>query len=504
MRRVCSILLSFFLVLGCELLSANGWEHGAIPFDALLRALQFDVVETRIRAARSLGVRRQPEAVAPLITRLEQEDNERVREAIYQALGNLKVPKAEKALIKCLSEGREVDKLRALCAQSLAFHTTDTALESLLSASRDSSDIVKYRALDMLGFFNDSRAVKRLADSLKHQDSELRQRALRAVAQTGAREAAPILLDALESATDDVTRLTIVTGLGKSGAVEAVPVLNRIKAETNHPVLQTAAVIALGSIQHANRTQALADFLKDPLPAVRLVSLKALRELADPSASTAILNLAQANAIKLEKLNWADTSAEPLHVLALLSEQILALETLTELDPVAAINVLLSAAQLKDVSIESNSDAELAVAVYRLKRVVLYGLGYTASQDAHALLASKFGIGHDDFRLRAVATRSLGVLGKTGATETLLPVLRDPTAEVRWTAAQVLGLLGDDSAVHELISTLKDSDARVRTQAAAALGYLKASQARPLLTELLNDDTEAVQQAARLALDLLN
>ncbi len=69
---------------------ANGWEHYAIPFKALLRALESENPEYRAQAALSMGVRREARAVQPLLAALARpEDAVGARRAMYQALGRI-------------------------------------------------------------------------------------------------------------------------------------------------------------------------------------------------------------------------------------------------------------------------------------------------------------------------------------------------------------------------------------------------------------------------------
>ncbi|MHC4424104.1 MAG: HEAT repeat domain-containing protein [Planctomycetota bacterium] len=94
----------------------NGWEHGAIPFEALVKALEFDSPETRLRAAQSLGVRGQQEAVEPILKCLTRpEENPLVRSALYLALGKLGDRRAIPVLTDCI--GKETrEELRSDCA----------------------------------------------------------------------------------------------------------------------------------------------------------------------------------------------------------------------------------------------------------------------------------------------------------------------------------------------------------------------------------------------------
>ena len=139
-----------------------------------------------------------------------------------------------------------------------------------------------------------------------------------------------------------------------------------------------------------------------------------------------------------------------------------------------------------------------------MRRRALYGLGYTKSTAASELLTGAAGIGDPDFRLRAVAARSLGVLGGHANAHAVAPLLSDASAEVRWTTAEVLGRLGHKGNEAKLAATLGDLVGEVRRQAALALGYLGASEARPKLAERAKTDTDGrVRAAAAYALSLM-
>ena len=89
--RLYTILLAAIL-LWPAVARANGWEHAAIPFEALLWGLGHEAAETRARAAESLGYRGQAEALPFLLDALKApEPDHRVRRALYTALGRLGV-----------------------------------------------------------------------------------------------------------------------------------------------------------------------------------------------------------------------------------------------------------------------------------------------------------------------------------------------------------------------------------------------------------------------------
>ena len=119
-------------------------------------------------------------------------------------------------------------------------------------------------------------------------------------------------------------------------------------------------------------------------------------------------------------------------------------------------------------------------------------------------LAGKAGIADPDFRLRAAAVRSLGVLGFPDAVDLVIHNLDDPVAEVRWTAATVLGRLHDPKAVKPLIRKLSDINSEVRVQAALSLGFLGDPIASDKLKRLAREDqNKKVQTAAAYSLQII-
>jgi HEAT repeat protein len=482
---------------------ANGWEHGAIPFEDLLRALSFDDDTTRARAARSLGLRGQPEAVAPLIAMLGSESVLAVRVEIFSALGKLGSPAALSALLNCL-DGLEQETARSACTTALADIGGERAMSRLIQALDDESFLVRSMAVEGLGRFPSVVAVESLEMVYRRGNRSLKRRTLHALGMSGMAQSAPLMLEALAQAESDDIRLMLVKGLGNSGASEAVAPLKRLQGQTDNPVLRTAVVIALGSITSQDRLGALTSFLQDELPAVRFVALQSLRELNDPRSAAAIIQRTTINADALVELSQKAMRAQPLETLGLISEQVLALEILTDLAPQAATGLFLSAAVKIPIDIESASDASLAAAVFRLRRAALYGMGYSQSVSAWKFLAGKDGIGSPDFRLQAISIRSLGVLEKPLTAPLIVPLLKHDIAEVRWSAASVLGRIGGDGVVKALMVSLQDPQAEVRRQAALGLGYQKAAPARLALLRLTQAEPNSqVGQAARFALSLI-
>ena len=178
---------------------ANGWEHGAIPFEDLLRALSFDDDTTRARAAQSLGLRGQPEAVAPLIAMLGSESVLAVRIEIFTALGKLGSPAALLTLLNCIDR-QEQETVRSACTTALADIGGERAMSRLIQALDDESFLVRSMAVEGLSRFPSVLAVKSLEMVYRSDNRSLKRRALHALGMTGMVQSAPVLLEALEQA----------------------------------------------------------------------------------------------------------------------------------------------------------------------------------------------------------------------------------------------------------------------------------------------------------------
>lgn len=500
-------LLVFCLTLAWQQPAAgNGWEHGAIPFEALVTALEDYDEGLRARAAESLGFRGDRRAVEPLLRALAApEPRAQVRSAIVIALGRLGDPRTLPALRACLAEEPR-EEVRANCARALSGFSGETAaLETLLGLLEDGDPLTRAAAVDTLGAFPQPAAVEALARlALDPSGGNLSLRALRSLALIGSPLAAPALLQILETTPSRNARLLAVRGLGRSKAKQAVEPLSALLESSDDPRLQAEAVIALGAIRDGEALPVLLAQLERPEPLPRALALEALIELGDPSAAGPAAALVLELEAELQGRSLAKLAERPAPVLDALTVETKALRAIAELNAAAGLQALLQAARAIEGEPENPLELRLAEAVYERRRLALYGLGYTASLEAVRLLAGPEGLGDEDARLRATAVRSLAVLDFEESTEPLLRSLADPKPGVRHVAADVLGRRGDTAAIPALLRALDDADSEVRARAAHSLGLLGAEQARDALLRLAeNDPSERVRAHARLALRLL-
>ena len=490
--------------------ATNGWEHGAVPFEVLIEALSFESPAIRGQAAHSLGFRGQPEAVAPLLDRLTlPEPDGTVRQAIYVALGQLGSPEALRVLARCLAEENSAP-IRAHCVEALGGLGSREAVGIILvTLARTTDALVRDHAVDALGAFPYRRGVRALTDLMRASgDTVLRQRILLALGRTGSEAAVAPLLRAFGNAGSVGERFVALHALSEIGSPAATDDLSRALEQADDPRMRAAIAVALGASRDGDAADTLLALLDDPVPAVRYVAVEGLQALGIRSAAPHLAALAEREAAMLAGRSVADRVADRMRTVAALSLQERALRAAIALDPPKAARALLDAAEPLAIPRTSTAGLEIAAALYRLRRIALYGLGYATAayrEAAQALLLGPGGIGDADARLRAVAARSLGVLNAPGAAELIRPLLGgDPSADVRRMAARVLGLLHDPESAQALLAALADPHALVREEAALALGYLRVPAARAHLEALANDDrAAAVRDAASYALTLI-
>jgi HEAT repeat protein len=485
---------------------ANGWEHGAIPFEALVKALQAESPDMRARGARSLGLREQQRGVAPLLARLQApEPHPAVRSTIYAALGHLGATEAVPALLQCLVDEQD-DEVRATCAGAAGKIGAAEALPALLrSLETDPSFLVRTGVVEALGGFSQPDAVAALTDLIEPGgNASLRTRAIRSLGQTGADAAVGPLVAALEAADGASEQTAIVQALGELGHPDSGAALERLIAETKDADLRLATVVALGAVRDGDARDTLEALLDDPDPAVQLAAVLGLRHLGQAAAAAAVLRFYEGLATPAVEAMEGWTGEVLVRALATLRLQSEALRALGDLDPVVGLPAFLDAAARQEVDRTSQAGLELAARIYQRRRLALHGLGYTKARSAFEVLSGPLGLHDEDPRLRAVAVRSLGVLGFPEAVALVIGSLGDESRDVRWTGATVLGLLGDRQAVAALLGALEDPVARVREESALALGYLGDVAARDRLLGLAEEDAnEAVREAARFAAGLL-
>ncbi len=484
---------------------ANGWEHHAIPFKALLRALASDNPEYRMQAAISMGVRREARAVKPLLAALARpEDVAGVRRTIYEALGRIGDRRALAVLHGALA-GEELEEVRGAAAAALGAIGAPESLAHLLAAFESDGLTFKSRVIDALAAYPQDDSIDLLArTALGGANASLRSRAIRALGETRAAAAGEPLLTALASARTDRARSEVVDALGRTRIPAAREPLTRLLRETDAELLRARIAVALGSIGGGDAEATLIEMLGDNSRHVQFFAIDGLNRLGSTAAAKPLTRLYLRLAAAFDRRDAQAAPSNPTPLVADLDLMRGIMRALIAGNAPAGLPAFLDAAKPREFFGPAGTRVFVDQRIYELRRVAAVGLGYTGATGARQYIVG-FLLDDPDYRLRAAATRSIGVLGRPGAVEVVVAMLRDPHPEVRWTAASVLGRLADATAVRALAGRLTDSHAEVRRQAAISLGYLGANETRAALEGLANGDPrETVREAARHALDLLD
>ena len=484
----------------------NGWEHGAVSFKALVAALRSESTDMRAKAAESIGYRGEARGTPPLLDLLDRgEPSHRARSAAYTALGRLADPQALPVLERCLrDEARE--EIRGDCVTALGGLGSPESLDLVIEAFQtDAHALVRSRAVDALGEFARPESVKLLSGLLAGENPSLRLRAIAALGRTGMHEAVAPLLARLREAGGTAERAAALEALARLRDPSALNLLLELVESESNQTLRARIAVALGAIRAPSAYEAMIRLLQDPMPAVQLYAIRGLRELGAPEAASELSRLYQTLAESLAGRPPDSLVAGAPAVLTVLGLQVEILRALAELDAPLGVGSFIDGARSPEVPGDSQIALRIAEGFYERRRMALHGLGYSASREAVDVLEGQDGIGHPDPRLRAVAVRSLAVLGEAGAAGKLLPALGDPVPEVRWTTAMALGRLASADAVGSLVELLADEFIEVRRQAALALGYIGEAEARlPLLQLAINEPVASVREAALYAMDLLD
>ena len=483
--------------------SANGWEHWGIPLKVLLDTLDGDDPGYRLRAARSLGFRRELSALPRLLQMLRDSDERpRVRSEVAQALARIGDQRAVPGLINVLrTDPRE--ELRGIAATSLGHLALESAVKPLITALETEQNLlVQIDIVSALGAFSHPMAVAALSEILESEtNTSLHRRAIIALGRSSAPEATTPLLEALRVARNDSERATIVTALGRIANTKARRDLENLFDATKTPMLKVQVAAALGAIRDGSVVPKLIEMLDDDLAAVRFFAVDALAAAKDTSAAVPLRLLYRrataASASLVEPLSRQSIAT----FLAEQSLRVAVIRALTALEPKKSVGEFLDAAAPHEKPRTSALGLRLNEGFFELRRAALVGLGYSRTKAATNFLTNSGVLSDRDFRLRATALRALGVLRDPSSASAVVALLDDGIAEVRWVAAKVLGRLGNVAMAQEIHQHLDDPHPEVRRQAALSLGYLKYRASCPNLVKLSKrDETKVVREAASMTL----
>jgi len=497
-------LLCLVIILGCYSQNAypNGWEHTSIDFNVLVLALDDPNPNIRRRAAESLGFRRQAGTTDALLARLEKnEADARVRQEIYSALGKIGEEKALGAIRGCLEKEKEI-AVRAQCAGALGNFHSEIAGQLALKGIQDENNRVRVQAAASLGSFTSVAAVDALKVLVRDKNTSIKNTALLSLGRTGSKEATGILIESLKLAGDRgqiLISLQALTFLASPATVEAI---REVYAQSSDEEIRRYALVAMANTRAQGSESLFLDALSSEDPETRILGLAVLRTFGGPGEVPAIIERALIESSDLFVEDSDQLFLDPARTIAKLELLNEYLKTIVRLDPASGEQLFSQPAMPRLIPRSSGAQLKIAQGFYEARWQSLYGLGYTGTDQAGEII--KLALTDPDARIRAVATRSLGVLEDSRLVDSVQAMLLDEAAEVRWVAARVLGRLDAANSIDPLIEMLGDASAQVRLESVLSLGYLNARTAKQKLSKLAEDDPDQrVSEAALYAVSLI-
>jgi HEAT repeat protein len=485
---------------------ANGFPHFAISLEQLLELLNSPDPQQRLSAATSLGIRREIAAVGALLEVVERPDElEAVKVEAIDALGMLRDAGVIPPLLDHLSRepgprvrGQIVDVLGELGGEQ-AWSVLRTLLQT------DPSPAVRGQTAVALGRLRDPEARAVLEERLRDEpETQTRLALLQGLGLLGDPAALPPVLRLFSTATEPLLRQGAARTMGMLGDHRATaPLVAALHEPSVPPDLRQAIAIALGQLRDPSAIPALARLLDNPDPVTVVLGIRGLGETGRSEAATPLLALgrrvAQTTAA-LARRGAQHNLARHLTLLSLQRETIHALGRLREPRAWALLEQALGTPAPAPTSVEA---LHLRNQQYELRRTALLALVHMPDSPRVARWLARL-LKDRDLKVRAEATRALGLRGDTHHVVLLRPAFNDAHPEVRWEAVRAVGVMHAHTGGTAVLQALHDPHPRVVAEAVRACAALRETQAIPRL-ETLQRSThdEVVQEAVAEALDAL-
>lgn len=259
----------------------------------LVTQLQDPNPDVRSDAVEALAKSGDSEAVAPLITAL-QDESEWIRGCALQGLKDIGPPAVPLLIVALKNPDRRVRRKASCVIDDIGHELRDIgdfrAIEPLIDALKDPTSVVRSHSVTALGKIGGPQALPAVILALKTEavrsalDIGVCYRSIEATHRLG-ETAAECLIPALKH-PDKAIRRKATTLLGKTGETGAVDLLI-IALQDKHPRVRSRAAHALGRIGNPNAIKSLTVALKDTAPNVRINALHALGKFGE-SASIAL------------------------------------------------------------------------------------------------------------------------------------------------------------------------------------------------------------------------
>ena len=239
--------------------------------EAILAAAAQAEVPVRVELLRSLAAR-SARTTAPAVARFVADPNEKVRAAALVAVGLLGDEQQIGSLVPVLiSSPRAAERAAAASAlESIAGRVREKAADGLIAGLRESKPASRSELLRLLGTAGGSKALEAVRTESRATDPQVKEAALRALADWSDAGAAPDLLAILRATDQPTLRVLAFRGYVRLGRESEAPEATKLKIFGDAMMYATNAadkkfvIAAYGEIVSAESLRQVAQSLNDP------------------------------------------------------------------------------------------------------------------------------------------------------------------------------------------------------------------------------------------------
>ncbi len=450
---------------------------------------------------------------------LNSEDSAIRTSAIISLLG-LKIPSVYDSLIDVLKNSENDDVRISLIKAFGFAGDDSKALDFMIDLLASDNEAIRIASANALGDIRTKKAIKEMTDVLLDTGKPIETRILitNALAKTHSREAVEPLISLLESDNNDLqiavhVALVEITkqsnGRAKSFWQEW---WDRNKVKTREQWLED---IVDKLEEGFKNLKAENKQLKDEIVEKTIKNLKTWKDKDDIKPLIDSIE-SEYQAVRIfaagELANYKDPEVVKIFVDLITDDdteiRVLAVNVLGKIGGVTELKILISALQDKETRVRES--AARALGKQGKKEAVFDLLSSLSDPASSVVCAAAEAIGElradeaveplislfssKNSKIKEAAIVAIGKLQDSRAIDPLITLLKDEEERVRWYAADSLGKVGTKKAVPHLINLLTDESARVRESTATALGQIGEESAVGPLIKLLKDRDERVAE----------
>ncbi|MFQ5432534.1 MAG: HEAT repeat domain-containing protein, partial [Nitrospinota bacterium] len=462
--------------LRCDTARTLGKLMDGNAVEPLLNALQDPEADVRAEATQALGLIGNRKAVDALIGAMLADETDMIIEDdddfdwdpqwdiqlhAVRALGRLKDPKAIEPLLKLLRE-EDIGDISETLLWAISQIPDEAAAKALIDLASDKNDVIRRRAVKVLGNVDHPDVARVLMELLLDENSAVRINAARSLADKKEPSAlvplALLLKDPDGEVKSEVAKIICEMGHPQT-ANQILPLLDDEDREA-----QGQSIEILGNLKEERAAEKMVEMLSDPSQPHKDKIAVALAKIGCLEAQTPLAEIARKT--KEDEMN-----------------RIQAIYAIGEIAGDLALEVL------KDCALDNNK------IIYSAACMALQKI---ATPDAHSILISM--LREDDKEEEAGAEKKIEDTAvdenenETDKNDDVQETVEqaeqkeDIELERKKFIIKTLGTINDKKSVETLYFVVKSGAPELRNEALTALSYLKEKDVVPFLTPILNSD----------------